>query len=232
MGIDNTKIEQAITALVSNLELLDQNMAELKNIKHSILPLQRKIKEINLQISNERQNIQQSPAYITQLCETENQLQQELKSLLSLDSSVKDVMDECIRFIQAHHHKEDLLENISDTDLKIVKDLYQLNTAQSLSKNRETLANYLGTVSDDAIIELINVKFKFTGHKRFYLEDQKIKSKYCDDLKVMLNNFLVAENFKGLVKVIQEIYGPKNKPLKPIQVLEAIITFYNKRKIP
>lgn len=231
MNIDITKVEHSISNLLSELIYLDQNMPELKNIKHSILPLQRNIKEINHQISTEKQNVQQNHPFIIQLCEKENQLQQELSSLLSLDAKVKDLMDECIRFIQTHHHKEDLLENISDTDLKIVKDLYQLNTAQSLSKNRETLATYFETASDEAIIELINVKFKFTGHKRFYLEDQKIKSKYCDDLKAMLNNFLIPENFKGLVKVIQEIYGPKNKPLKPIHVLEAIITFYNKRKI-
>jgi hypothetical protein len=231
MKFDTTTIEQALDNMITNLELLDTHMEEIKKSKHKILAIQRQIKDINDQISIERNKHPQNKTYITTLCDKDYLLQLELKATSRLETKLSETMEAIYMFLNNHYQNTTLIQKLTDGDIKMVNDIYQLNSAQSLSKSRPILLDYVTMVSDADLIELVNTKFELTGYKRFYLENESISSIYCNDLKAILLDALSIDNFSGLVTIIRDTVGNKHILLKPIQILQSIITYHNKRKI-
>ena len=230
MTLDLTKINDTLDTLISDIALLENHIDDIKKVKYQTIPLLREIKEENDKISAERNKSPQNKTYISSLCDQELTLQQKYRLTSNLETKLTEGMDTMYQFLQKFHHKKDFIDKITDAEIKIVNELYNLNTPQSLSKIRPTLVEYLDKVADVDLIELINTKCKLTGYKRFYLEQDMIKSFYVDDLRSLLHGVLVKDNFAGLINIVQDVYGVQ-KSLKPIQILQSIITYHNKRKI-
>jgi len=226
-----SKIEETINQLISNIEYLNEHISSAESLSHSILPMQRKIKELNKQIKVERGQSPQNKPYISHLCEQEYELQSQLNTVSSIESRLPDLMESMTSFLSSHNYRRKRLTELSAKELYVLNNLYQLSIPKSVSKGRAVLQSYLSEVSDDALIQLLNSKFQLRGYKRFYFDEGKVASKYCEDLKSVLNQILDKNSFRDLVDIIKAKHPDNKKQLRPIDVLKTVIGHYNKRQV-
>lgn len=227
------KIEETINQLISSIEYLNEHITDVESISHSILPIQRKIKELNQQIQLEKGQSQQNKPLINDLCKQEYELQERLNTVSSIESRLPNVMELISSFLRKHNYKIERLNELSEKELLVVDNLYKISIPSTLSRGRTVLQSYLKEVSNDVLIQLMNSKFRLRGYKRFYLDEGKIASKYCEDLRAIMNEVLDNNNnsFRGLINIIKAKYPDKTKYIRPIDVLRAIISHYNKRQV-
>lgn len=225
------EIGEVIEQLLTSIEYLNEHVSSANTLSHTVLPIQRKIKEINQQLKIQRSQNSQNKQYISQLCEEEHQLHITLKEVSTIELNLSSALASMSSFIEKHKVRKDILTKYSEKELQILSNLHTLNIASSLNQGRMVLNKYVAEVSDNALIDLLNVKFRLSGYKRFYYEDGKVNSKYCIDLKSTLLQIFDKKNFRELVDIIKGTYGAEQRQLKPIEVLKIIIKYYNKRKV-
>ena len=90
----------------------------------------------------------------------------------------------------------------------------------------KNLNEYVQNETNHHLIEFINSQLQLTGLNRFYLKDDIVMSYYCLDWKKLISDM----SSKTQRKVVIKYRGKSSEPISPLEMLKAIISFFNKRK--